>query len=89
MACSGNSVDHCCIFAGEVCQFLEIDTVPGRHWVCGLMRELEDWDKVITDVRYITDIIPLMEKHIWPHYDVKYDCKTWPSDSCDCRHGDR
>jgi len=84
MACSGNSKDHCCIFAGVVCKYLEVDTMPERHWVCGLMRELGDWDKVIASDQYQKDIIPLLEKHIWPFYPVKYNCKTWPSKGCDC-----
>jgi hypothetical protein len=89
MACSGNSVDHCCIFNGIVCEYLEENSVPGRRWACGLMREMgEDWDKVITSEAYIQNIVPLYKKHIWPHYDVKHNCKTWPSDTCDCRHGD-
>lgn len=84
MACSGNSALHCCIFAGKNCQYLEVDTMPDRHWVCGLMRELKDWDMVIVSKRYQRDIIPLMAEHIWPHYDIKYNCKTWPSETCDC-----
>jgi hypothetical protein len=35
-----------------VCWFLELDTVPGRHWVCGLRRELGDWQAVYADPRY-------------------------------------
>jgi hypothetical protein len=85
MSCSGNSKDHCCIYGGVVCKYLEIDTMPGRHWVCGLMRELGDWDLVIASPEYQKDLVPLYEKYVWPHSDVKYNCKTWPSHNCDCR----
>jgi hypothetical protein len=50
--CHGNVPEHCCWIEGEVCQFLEEDTVPGRHWVCGLRRELGDWALVHADPRY-------------------------------------
>ena len=51
-ACHGNGSEHCCYVAGDVCAFLEVDTVPGRHWVCGLRRELGDWGAVHADPRY-------------------------------------
>lgn len=44
--------NHCCYVDGQVCEFLEENTVPGRHWVCGLRRELGDWDLVHADPRY-------------------------------------
>jgi hypothetical protein len=50
--CHGNGSEHCCYVAGQVCTFLEVDTVPDRHWVCGLRRELGNWDAVHADPRY-------------------------------------
>ena len=79
MPCSGNSKEHCCIFGGVDCQYLEVDTIPGRHWVCGLMREHKDWDLVITDRRYIADVQPLYDKH-----NIDSNCRDWPSETCDC-----
>lgn len=50
--CHGNGIEHCCWVDGAVCPFLELDTMAGRHWVCGLRRELGDWDLVHADPRY-------------------------------------
>lgn len=86
LPCSGNTKDHCCYFAGKVCPYLEENTLPNRHWVCGLMREHQDWDKVLSDDRYRKDVVPLWEKCIWPFYTEKYNCKNWPTESCDCAH---
>lgn len=85
MACSGNGADHCCWFKGKVCKYLEENTIPGRRWVCGLMREHNgDWDATIADPRYQRDIMPLMQRLIWPGHGVEYTCKTWPSKGCEC-----
>lgn len=52
MLCTGNEPEHCCWLDGNVCVFLEEWTVPGRHWVCGLRRELGSWGAVHSDPRY-------------------------------------
>lgn len=57
--CHGNGADHCCYVNGAVCPFLEVDTVPGRKWACGLLRELGDWDKVHNDPRYLEHVRPV------------------------------
>lgn len=54
--CHGNGVDHCCYLQGNVCPFLEENTIPGRRWVCGLLRELGSWDAVHADPRYIETV---------------------------------
>jgi hypothetical protein len=82
--CSGNAYDHCCYFGGKVCTFLEENTLPDRKWVCGLMREHQDWDKVLADPMYQQVVIPLLEQYVWPHSEVKYTCKTWPTGGCCC-----
>lgn len=84
MICHGNAADHCCYFGGKVCKYLEENTMPNRRWVCALMREHQDWDKVIADPRYQKDVLPLMQKHVWPFHEVKWNCKTWPAEGCDC-----
>jgi len=83
-ACHGNTADHCCYFHGKVCAYLEENTMPGRRWVCGLMREHQDWDKVLADPRYQKDVLPLLRKYVWPHYEVEYTCKDWPTEKCNC-----
>lgn len=78
--CHGNGADHCCYWNGEPCPYLEQDTIPGRRWVCGLMRELGDWDLVHEDPRYLNDVQPL-----WRDEDPLWDwlwqqgvrCGTW------------
>ena len=59
--CSGDGADHCCYLLGKVCKYLEEDTIVGRRWVCGLMRELGDWDAVILSDRYKTDVATILE----------------------------
>lgn len=84
MPCHGNAKTHCCIFAGVECIYLEVDTMPNRHWVCGLMREHQDWDKVLNDPRYKQNVEPLWAKYLWPGRKIKHNCKTWPAETCDC-----
>lgn len=73
--CSGNSKGHCCYPDGvNPCMYLEVDTIEGRHWVCGLMRELLDWDRVLSDARYKENVAVFLEP-------VGLDCKTWPADN--------
>jgi hypothetical protein len=43
---------HCCYVNGVVCDFLELETMSGRNFVCGLRRELGSWSAVHTDPRY-------------------------------------
>lgn len=53
--CLGQTLDHCCYTpVGEngVCPYLEIATVPGRYWVCGMRRELGSWEAVYADPAY-------------------------------------
>lgn len=57
--CHGNGADHCCYLAGQVCPFLEENTVAGRRWACGLYRELGDWDLVHADPRYTSTVADL------------------------------
>lgn len=77
--CEGNCLKHCCIFAGNVCQYLEEYTMPGRHWVCGLYRIHGNWEGVHMDLKYevireLFDSIPGLEGKTcggWPHdYDI-------------------
>lgn len=86
--CSGNSVSICCVFNGQQCKYLETNTMPDRTWVCGLMRQYsQDWDTVIASPEYQADVIPLLETFVWPFNEVKHNCKTWPSYTCDCKGG--
>ena len=48
--------DHCCYVRGRECPYLERDTVPGRHYACGLLRELGTWGAVYADARYIDNV---------------------------------
>lgn len=69
--CHGNGSEHCCWVEGVECRFLEVDTVPGRHWVCGLKRELGDWEAVHEDPRYLEHVRP-----VWDLHSVR-DCGDW------------
>jgi hypothetical protein len=69
MPCKGIATHHCCWVNGNPCLHLEENTVEGRHWACGLRRELGDWDLVITDSRYIQNVAP--------HFG-EMNCRDWP-----------
>lgn len=73
MICHGNSEDHCCWLSGEVCQFLEEGTVPGRRWACKLRRELGSWDAVHRNAQYLVYIKPKLEAA-----SISVDCGDWP-----------
>ena len=62
MACLGNSDDHCCWVNGALCPHLEENTVAGRRWACGLLRELGSWKAVHRDRRYVKDVQPMWNK---------------------------
>lgn len=76
MTCHGNGREHCCYFQGEACVYVEENTVPGRRWACGLLRELGSWDGVLIDERYIRDVAPKFEA-AGLH---GMTCKGWPKD---------
>lgn len=63
VGCHGNGPQHCCYVPGsgipdprgtgqDVCPFLEVDTIPGRHWVCGAKRKLGTWENVHANPAY-------------------------------------
>lgn len=71
-SCHGNNDDHCCYLGGEVCPFLEENTVKGRRWACGLFRKAKSWDKVYRTRGYRTKVKPkLIALQI-------VDCGDWP-----------
>jgi hypothetical protein len=73
MKCTGNGKDHCC-YLGKygVCKYLEENTVPGRHWACGLLRENGTWEKMYKDPRYSDVRVKLTD------CGVKENCCEWP-----------
>lgn len=74
-ACTGNGEDHCCYFNGLACPHIEENTVPGRRWACGLLRELGDWDQVIASDRYQQAVQPLFDAN--PALNGM-NCRDWP-----------
>lgn len=86
MNCTGNHDDHCCyigvygIEGTSLCPFLEENTVEGRRWACGLMRQYGSWDMVLDSFKY--------NKYVKPFYDEKFpgeSCATWPPPGKHCR----
>lgn len=75
--CSGNTEEHCCWIDGVECIYLETDTIPDRHWVCGLRRELGSWNAVHQDERYLINIKSKLSPHLG-------DCGNWPPDGVVC-----
>ncbi len=74
MACHGTGPDHCCYIAGEVCSYLETDTIAGRRWVCGLLRKYETWDAVYASPEYQGSPPSLWFADNHPGY----GCGDWP-----------
>lgn len=71
--CHGNGEEHCCYLPGtgikdprgtgqDVCPFLEVDTLPDRHWVCGAARVLGSWDSVHRSTQYNEKVWVVFEK---------------------------
>lgn len=60
MHCHGNG-EHCCYVAGEVCRYLEENTVEGRRWACGLRRKYGSWEGVHSDPGYLAHVKPAWE----------------------------
>ena len=79
--CYGNHEKHCCIFRGVVCPYLEENTLPDRRWVCGLMREMGDWNKVLDSHAYRNRVQPLFDSV--PELEGE-NCKDWfcPKEWC-------
>jgi hypothetical protein len=80
MICEGNIEDHCCWVAGEVCEFLQENTVPGRRWACGLLVKYGDWESVYIATEYDSVRTKFM--------DIKFDddmrCGDWPALGVKC-----
>jgi hypothetical protein len=76
--CQGNTAEHCCWVGGQVCRFLEVDTTPGRHWVCGLRRQLGSWEAVHSDPGYLEHVKPA-----WKGTNIP-DCGDWPGPKQTC-----
>ena len=74
--CTGNLEDHCCWVNGAICPYLEENTVPGRRWACGLLRELGDWASVYADPRY-QYVRDGYDDPKWPSLHG-LDCGDWP-----------
>lgn len=86
MACHGNGDDHCCYVNGEPCGFLRENVVEGRRWACGLYVELGDWDAVLADERYVTNLRPA-----WRQVEVTnglpeggFNCHPWGPGTGQC-----
>ena len=79
MTCHGNPATHCCWLAGNPCPFLEVDTVPGRRWACGLRRSLGSWEKVHADSRYQTQVRPAWDDVEEATGRPFADCGDWPA----------
>jgi hypothetical protein len=78
---SCGKVDHCCwLGIHGVCQYLETDTVPGRKYACGLMRQLGDWELVHIDPRYLRDIKPKLDAMAI----TVENCGDWPPVGEEC-----
>lgn len=81
--CHGNGAVHCCFVPGHVntaagqgegvCEFLETDTIRGRHWVCGARRQLGNWDKVHRSKQYKDKVQSVWKANIPP----VTDCGDW------------
>jgi len=85
MPCHGNAETHCCWLEGKPCKYVEENTVPGRRWACGLMRQLGDWDLVLSSPEYKKQVAPVLEP-------LGYNCRDWPDShpgmKCtDCGYG--
>jgi hypothetical protein len=63
---------------GPACRFLEVDTMPDRHWVCGLRRRLGSWEAVHNDPGYLEHVKP-----VWERIGIS-DCGDYPAQGEGC-----
>jgi len=74
MPCLGNGNDHCCYVRGKPCKFIITnytdETGHFRKWACKLRAELGDWDKVLTDPRWVEEC-----QGAWTN---GLNCRDWP-----------
>lgn len=70
--------DHCCYVNGEACQYLEMNTIPGRKWVCGLYRTLGSWDAVHEDEGYKANV-----QSVWDQVGIE-SCGAWGPGTNQC-----
>ena len=83
--CNGQNDDHCCWLGRHgQCKFLA-ENVNGRRWSCSLRANLGSWEAVHTDVRYMSEIQPIVREL------VGVDCGDWPrpGELCHTCGGDR
>lgn len=87
MKCLGRNLeDHCCYLDGKPCAFVEENTQPGFRWSCGLRRELGSWDAVLSDPRYVAEVLP---KHVARSERLGIplsNCGDWPADPESCAY---
>ena len=76
-----NAPDHCCYFGGAPCAHLEVATVEGRHWVCGLRRRLASWDEVYASEEWQRDVLP---RAVACGLGASYRCDRWPPAGTTC-----
>ena len=76
--CAGNSYDHCCWISGVACEHLEENTVEGRRWACGLLRQLGSWESVHSSDEYAE--VRVMIRSIG----IEVDCGDWPPSGVTC-----
>lgn len=76
MPCSGNGQDHCCWLSGVACKYLEVDTVPGRKWSCGLVNKYGSWEAAEASEEYQSDVQPFWDS--WR--DGTGSCSKWPDE---------
>ena len=87
MKCLGRNLDeHCCWVNGKVCKFLEENTEKGFRWTCGLLRQLGNWDAVLSDERYKESVEP----YYWERAErigvPVSSCRDYPSGKESCTH---
>lgn len=75
MACWNDEDGHCCWINGKVCPYLEENTIEGRRWACGLLREHGDWEKVYQTEGYRRDVQPTLDRIGWGQ------CGEYPGDN--------
>lgn len=71
--------DHCCYVNGDNCPHLQINGPSGRTYACALFVELQDWDLVHNDPRYLADVKPHWDATGTADCGVFFGCnrETW------------
>jgi len=75
MKLCGTKENHCCWFAGKVCQYVRPSAREGFVWDCGLRADLGSWEAAYASSEYIENV----KDKVNAVGGLGLDCGDWPN----------